>query len=66
MKVGTTVKVVVSGGSHTWTGSSWDSGNLDNGQSFSFTFNTPGMYNYECTYHGGPPDYMRGKVTVTA
>jgi plastocyanin len=62
---GTTVKVTVSGGSHTWTSGSWDSGNLDTGQSYSYTFNTPGTYNYECSYHGSSFN-MRGRVIVTA
>ena len=29
----------------------WDSGNLSDGESFSYTFNTPGTYLYSCTLH---------------
>ena len=41
----------------------WDSGPLSNGQSFSFTFNSPGTYAYHCTVH---PDTMHGTVTILA
>lgn len=37
------------------------SGDLDNGKSYTFTFNTPGTYNYHCSIH---PE-MVGKVVVT-
>jgi plastocyanin len=30
----------------------WDSGTLAPGQSFSFTFNTPGTFSYFCMIHG--------------
>lgn len=33
---------------------SFDSGPLNKGDQFKFTFNTPGTYLYYCTYHGGP------------
>jgi plastocyanin len=33
---------------------------LANGKTYSFTFNTPGTYNYICTFH----QYMKGSVTV--
>ena len=38
---------------HTTTSNSglWDSGILNPGQSFSFTFNTPGTYSYICNVH---------------
>ena len=36
---------------------------INNGQSFSFTFTTPGTYNYVCTIH---PSYMKGTVIVKA
>ena len=38
---------------HTSTsdGGVWDSGSLSTGQSFSFTFNTPGDFTYHCTFH---------------
>ena len=40
---------------HTATASdgSFDSGNLNPGQSFSFTFATPGSFSYVCQYHAG-------------
>jgi plastocyanin len=39
---------------------SFDSGNVDAGQSFSFTFTTPGTYTYVCRYH----DEMVATITV--
>ena len=47
---------------HTATASdgSFDSGNLNPGQSFSFTFATPGSYPYVCQYHAG----MKGTIVV--
>lgn len=39
---------------------SFDSGNLDPGQSFVHTFNTPGTYVYVCIYH----HWMEGIVVV--
>jgi hypothetical protein len=30
---------------------SWDSGNLDPGQTFSVTFEEPGTVDYKCVYH---------------
>lgn len=41
---------------------SFDSGNLDPGQSFVHTFNTPGTYVYVCIYH----HWMEGTVIVIA
>lgn len=46
---------------HTATGSGFDSGNLNPGQSFSHTFNAAGTYDYVCSYHSN----MTGTVTVT-
>jgi plastocyanin len=40
----------------------FDSGRLSTGQSFSFTFSTPGTFTYHCTIH----PFMHGSVTVTA
>jgi plastocyanin len=37
------------------------SGTLDQGKSYSFTFNTAGTFHYECKIH----PYMTGTVTVT-
>ncbi len=39
-----------------------DSGLLSHGQSFSYTFNTPGTYQYYCTVH----PYMVATVTVVS
>ncbi len=49
---------------HTVTGDggTWDSGMLRPGQSFSFTFQNPGTYGYNCAFHGG----MVGSITVSA
>jgi plastocyanin len=38
------------------------SAGLDTGDKFSYTFTTPGEFNYFCTIH----PYMTGKVVVTA
>ena len=48
---------------HTWTSDSgkWDSGHVGSGQSYSFTFTTPGTYTYHCAIH----TYMTGTVNVT-
>jgi len=40
-----------------------NSGNINAGSSFSFTFNTPGTYGYECSIH---PAWMKGTVIVKA
>ena len=40
---------------------SFDSGNLNEGQRFSFTFDKPGTYDYICIYH----PYMKGTVVVS-
>ncbi len=41
---------------------SFDSGNVAPGQSFTFTFTTPGTYQYHCVYH----PWMIGTVIVKA
>ncbi|VVB57167.1 Plastocyanin [uncultured archaeon] len=48
---------------HTITSSTgaFDSGTLQQGQSFSFKFDTPGTYEYHCAIHSR----MKGKITVT-
>ncbi len=45
---------------------SFDSGNLNPGDSYQFTFKTAGTYPYYCKYHGGPKGVgMSGVITVT-
>lgn len=62
--VGTTV-TVTNGGEvpHTWTSldGGFDSGNLEPGQSYSFTFHEAGTYGFLCSYHSG----MEGTITVS-
>ncbi len=47
---------------HTATadGGAFDSGNLDQGKSFSFTFNQSGTFAYHCAIH----PYMKAQITV--
>lgn len=47
---------------HTWTSvdAVFDSGNLGNGDTFTFTFDTPGEYEFFCSIH---PE-MEGSITV--
>ena len=74
---GTTVTWVVLQGPHTTTSddfrstgpNSWHSGDLQTGQKFSFTFNTPGTYRFFCGFHSSPGQpltvgNMNGQVTV--
>jgi plastocyanin len=44
----------------TATNGGFDSGNMDPGQSWAFTFTAPGVYRYHCSYH----PWMFGTVTV--
>jgi len=46
----------------TSTTGDFDSGNLAFGETFQFTFNTPGSFNYFCEIHPS----MRGQIVVTA
>jgi plastocyanin len=46
---------------HTNCGNGFDSGVLQQGESFSQTFNTPGTYSYYCAIH---PIEMRGTIIV--
>lgn len=65
VKVGTTITATNQDSTpHTWTSgpASFDSGNLAQGKSFSFTFKTPGTFSYVCSYHKS----MVGTVVVTA
>jgi plastocyanin len=39
----------------------FDSGNMDKGQKWSFTFKKPGTYQYFCAYHA----FMKAKIVVT-
>jgi len=39
----------------------FDSGNMDKGQKWSFTFKKPGTYQYLCMYHA----FMKAKIVVT-
>ena len=48
---------------HTVTGSGFNSGNLNPGQSYSHTFGAPGTYAYHCQYH--VQQGMVGTVIVT-
>lgn len=71
---GTTVLTVQVGDTVTWTNAddrphtvtsqngAFDSGNVDEGASFSFTFTEPGTYAYLCEYH---PD-MTATIVVQA
>jgi plastocyanin len=42
--------------------SSFDSGNMNAGATFKYTFTVPGTYQYHCTYHS----WMTGTITVVA
>ena len=65
---------IVAGESVTWTNAdqvvhtatsgsgAFDSGDLDPGESFTFTFTTPGTYDYICTPHPS----MIGRIVVQA
>lgn len=47
---------------HTATGDGFDSGNIDPGESFSFTFGSAGVFSYVCSYH----EEMVGAIRVAA
>jgi plastocyanin len=47
---------------HTATSGAFDSGDLDTGESFTFTFTTPGTFDYLCTPHPS----MTGRIVVQA
>ncbi len=51
------------GASHTWAAvdGSFDSGTLAEGDSFEFTFDEPGTFEYRCNFHPS----MTGTITVT-
>lgn len=52
------------GAAHTATASdkSFDSGNLDQGQKWTYVFKKPGTYAYICAYHA----FMKATITVAA
>ena len=61
--VGSTVRWVNQGPSphtSTSTGGVWNSGNLNDGQSYERVFDAAGSFGYECIYHPG----MTGTVVV--
>lgn len=61
--VGTTVRATNHGQvTHTWTSKTgtWDSKNLNPGQSFSYRFTTAGVFSFVCSIHAS----MTGTVTV--
>ncbi|MBV9486522.1 MAG: cupredoxin family copper-binding protein [Frankiaceae bacterium] len=64
VKAGTKVTFTNEDGTpHTATanpGSSFDSGSLSKGQSFTFTFSKPGTYTYICNFH----QTMKGTIVV--
>ncbi len=68
VKVGTTVTWTnQDSAAHTATADNklWDSGVLQKGQSFSFTFKQAGQFPYYCTLHGGPGGQgMASSITV--
>jgi plastocyanin len=68
VKVGTTVTWInQDSAAHTATADNklWDSGVLQKGQSFSFTFKQAGQFPYYCTLHGGPGGQgMASSITV--
>ena len=70
VRAGTTVRWANTGQRpHTVTADTgaFDSGNLDPGANFSFTFNSAGTYPYFCEYHGTRGGQgMAGTITVTA
>jgi plastocyanin len=69
-----TTLTITAGDTVTWTnadssphtasadGGAFDSGNLDQGQSYSHTFTQPGTYSYRCDYHSE----MRATIVVEA
>jgi plastocyanin len=60
----TVVRTNKDGSPHTVTsvGKGFDSGNVNAGDSFTYTFTTSGTYQYTCSYH----PWMKGTVIVKA
>lgn len=68
VKAGATVTWKSAEGSHTVASDNgaFNSPTLNAGQSFSFTFGTPGTYPYHCAFHGSSGGHdMAGTVIVT-
>ncbi len=69
VKKGTTIVFVnKDNAKHTATddNGAWNSKDMDAGQTFSFTFDTPGTFPYHCEYHGDKGGVgMAGVITVT-
>ncbi|MDX1448034.1 MAG: cupredoxin domain-containing protein [Acidimicrobiia bacterium] len=62
--VGDTVTVTNNdSAAHTWTavGGAFHSGTLGAGETFTFTFDTPGTFDYVCQIHPS----MTGRITVS-
>ena len=67
VNVNDTVHWSKSGGFHNVFGSGFSSGALTfSAFDFSFTFTSPGTYNYYCQQHGSPNAGMNGNVIVAA
>ena len=65
VSAGTTVRWVQDGVAvHDVTGNGFSSGLLKSGETFEFTFSTPGTYQYECQIHTIGRAFMRGSVVV--
>lgn len=47
---------------HTVVGTGWGSGDIAPGQTYKYTFNTAGTFDYHCKIH----PYMTGKVVVSS
>lgn len=62
IEAGDTVEWRITSGRHSSTSrdAAWDSGEMDQGATFTQRFDVPGVYPYFCTPH----DFMRGTVTV--
>ncbi|MFL2784009.1 MAG: plastocyanin/azurin family copper-binding protein [Dehalococcoidia bacterium] len=60
ISTGGTITWQFQGGTHTVSGSGFNSGTKISGQTFSHTFNQSGNYNYVCSFHSS----MTGTVKV--
>ena len=57
---GGTITWLFQNGTHSATGSAFNSGTRMMGQTYSYTFNTAGTFNFVCSIHSG----MTGSITV--